>query len=209
MSVIPELKHLGTIYLHPHILVKVTPIWILVSASDLKWPYWIIRGLQLDWKETWCFIIWSSRPIVERNEQGDYSTNIASASFANTVFVKIPVWTMDRCDWQKSPPYHMIWKINDISTLSFVSHRCLAPIDIANLWKDNRIRIIMGEFGCTQIRTSNSCSSKRNSFLAICFLGSEYFAQRFNRPFGENSQTNLVGCVFGHPGHIFCQILGL
>ena len=120
MSVIPELKHLGTIYLHPHILVKVTPIWILVSASDLKWPYWIIRGLQLDWKETWCFIIWSSRPIVERNEQGDYSTNIASASFANTVFVKIPVWTMDRCDRQKSPPYHMIWKIKDISTLSFV-----------------------------------------------------------------------------------------
>ena len=44
----------------------------------------------------------------------------------------------------------------------------------------------MGKFRCTQIRTSNSCSSKRNSFLAICFLGSEYFAQRFNQPFDKN-----------------------
>ena len=36
------------------------------------------------------------------------------------------------------------------------------PIDIANLRNQfNRIRIIMGKFGCTQIRTSSSCSSER------------------------------------------------
>ena len=58
-------------------------------------------------------------------------------------------------------------------------------------------------------RTSSSCSSDRKKDFYNLFLGSEYFAQRFNRPFGENSQTNLVGCFFGHPGHIFGQILGL
>ena len=36
------------------------------------------------------------------------------------------------------------------------------PIEITNLWnRFNRIRIIIGEFGCAQIRTSSSCSSER------------------------------------------------
>ena len=43
-----------------------------------------------------------------------------------------------------------------------LTHWCLAPIDIANSRKAvKRIRIIMEEFGNTQIRTSSSCSSER------------------------------------------------
>ena len=35
-------------------------------------------------------------------------------------------------------------------------------IDTANLWNPfNRIRIIMGKFGCTQIQTSSSCSCEK------------------------------------------------
>ena len=46
--------------------------------------------------------------------------------------------------------------------VSSAHHWCLAPIDIANLWNTfNRIRIIMEEFGCAQIRTSSSCSCER------------------------------------------------
>ena len=49
-------------------------------------------------------------------------------------------------------------------------HWCLAPCDLAYLWKAvNRIRIIMGEFGCTQIQTSNSWSSKRKFFWQSVF----------------------------------------
>ena len=63
----------------------------------------------------------------------------------------------------------------------------LSPLDPWNLWNPfNRSRIIMGKFGCTQIRTSSSCSSERKKDFGNLFLGSEYFAQRLNRPFGKN-----------------------
>ena len=60
----------------------------------------------------------------------------------------------------------------------------------------------MGIFGCTQIRTSSySVSEKKKDFL-ICFLGLEYFAQRFNRPFDKNGpQTDddvmVIAAVWG------------
>ena len=51
-------------------------------------------------------------------------------------------------------------------------------IDSANLQKPvNRLGIIMGRFGCT-------CSSEKKKWFS--FLGSEYFAQRFNQPFDKN-----------------------
>ena len=51
-------------------------------------------------------------------------------------------------------------------------HWCLAPIDIANFWKaGNRIRIIIGALGCTQVRISNSCSSKRKKDFGNLYFG--------------------------------------
>ena len=76
-----------------------------------------------------------------------------------------------------------------VGTLTLV----FGPTDIANLWNlFNRIRTIIGEFGSTQIRTSSFCSSDRKKDV-ICFLGSEDFAQRFNRPFDENYQKTFLG----------------
>ena len=76
--------------------------------------------------------------------------------------------------------------------VSSAHHSCLAPIDIPNLWKPfYRIRIIMEEFGCTQIRSSSSCSCEKKTFFLICSLGLEYCAQRFNRPFDKNGQKIL------------------
>ena len=58
-----------------------------------------------------------------------------------------------------------------------ILYRCLVPIDMANLWKAvNRIRNIMGEFGCTKIRTPNLLAPRGKNILEIYFLGSEYFA---------------------------------
>ena len=68
---------------------------------------------------------------------------------------------------------------------------------IANLWNPfNRVRIIMVEYACTQIRTSSSCSSERKFFLAICFEGSEYFVHMFNRPVDENGQKKCWPIVW-------------
>ena len=54
----------------------------------------------------------------------------------------------------------------------------------------------MGKFGCTQIRTSSSCSSERKKdFDNLFFSGSEYFAQRFNRPVEENGQKSLTNIL--------------
>ena len=52
-----------------------------------------------------------------------------------------------------------------------LTHWCLAPIDIVNLWKaGNRIIIMIGALGCTQVRTSNSCSSKRKKDFGNLFF---------------------------------------
>ena len=57
-------------------------------------------------------------------------------------------------------------------------HWCLASIDIAHLWKAfNRIRLLMGKFGCTQIQTSNSCSSKRKKDFGSLFFCVRIFCQ--------------------------------
>ena len=45
-------------------------------------------------------------------------------------------------------------------------------------------------------------------FLKLWFFVSEYFAQRWIWPFNKNGQKK-IGCLFGHPYHIFGQILGL
>ena len=47
-------------------------------------------------------------------------------------------------------------------------------------------------------RKSRSCSSAIRRIFAICFLGSEYFAQRLNQPFDKNGGNNF----FGRPGHV-------
>ena len=56
--------------------------------------------------------------------------------------------------------------------LGWVQGVIILSVDIANLWKAvNRIRIILGEFGCTQIRISNSCRSKRKQVYGNLFRG--------------------------------------
>ena len=68
----------------------------------------------------------------------------------------------------------------------------LSPLDHWNLWNPfNRIRVTMGKFSCTQIRTSSSCSSEGTWFWQSVF----WFARRFNRPFDKKTQIFL--------GHIF------
>ena len=61
-------------------------------------------------------------------------------------------------------------------------HWCLASIDIAaNLWNlFNRIRIIMGEFGCTQIRTSSSYSFERKKDFGNLFYHKIYHSTIFS-----------------------------
>ena len=45
------------------------------------------------------------------------------------------------------------------------------PLGLSNLWKAvNRIRFIMGKIGCTQIRTSISCSSEKNFFKSVFWI---------------------------------------
>ena len=44
----------------------------------------------------------------------------------------------------------------------------------------NRLRITMGKLGSTRILTSSCCSSDKKNFFVICFLVSEYFAQRLS-----------------------------
>ena len=88
-------------------------------------------------------------------------------------------------------------------------HWCLAPIDIAHLWKAfNRIRLLMGKFGCTQIQTSNSCSSKRKKdFGNLFFLCSGYSAKRFNWPFGKNGPKPIFGHHRSFAKICFCRFL--
>ena len=56
-------------------------------------------------------------------------------------------------------------------TSNFRGALMFGPLDSLNLWKSvNRIRIIMGKSGCTQIRTSSSCSSENffcNQFFCV------------------------------------------
>ena len=63
-----------------------------------------------------------------------------------------------------------------LTYVHWVHHWCLAPIDLANLCRAvNRSKIIMGEFGCTQIRNLNSCSSKRKKYFGNLIFGSGIF----------------------------------
>ena len=67
----------------------------------------------------------------------------------------------------------------------------LSPLDLANLWNPfSRIRIIMGKFGCTQIRTSSSCSARKKKDLSNFGGGLTYLAQRFNQLFDKNPKKN-------------------
>ena len=46
-----------------------------------------------------------------------------------------------------------------------VCHLLLSPLDLENLWnRFNRIRIMMGKFGCTQIQTLSLGSSQKDFF---------------------------------------------
>ena len=99
--------------------------------------------------------------------------------------------------------------VNKSVTSPQVAPLVFGTIDITNLWTPfNRIRIIMGEFGCTQIRTSSSCSFDKKKDFLTCVLGSEYFAQRFNWPFDENGQTNFLA-VFLPPRSLFRPNFGV
>ena len=54
--------------------------------------------------------------------------------------------------------------------LGWVQGVIILSVDIANLWKAvNRIRILMEEFGCTQIQTF--VAPRGRKILAICFFG--------------------------------------
>ena len=76
-----------------------------------------------------------------------------------------------------------IFVIIDIERISNIRDKLLwhgplllSPLDPWNLWNPfNRIRIIMGKFGCTQIRTSSSCSSEKEKDLFNLFLGFKIF----------------------------------
>ena len=46
---------------------------------------------------------------------------------------------------------------------------------------------------------------RRKKIFAICFLGSEYFAQGCNRPFDKNWPKKF-GPFFGKPGHVFGRL---
>ena len=112
-----------------------------------------------------------------------------------------------QCDKRTETP--SIWskiiqkKISyNLSTLGCYKHSYLAPM-ILNLWNlFSRIRIIMGKFGCAQIRTSRSYSSGKKKDFLMCFLGLEYFAQKFNRPFNKMAKKNYF-TLFGPPGRHF------
>ena len=49
----------------------------------------------------------------------------------------------------------------------------------------------MGKFGCAQIRTSRSYSAGKKKDFLMCFLGLEYFAQRFNQPFDKMAKKDF------------------
>ena len=72
-----------------------------------------------------------------------------------------------------------IWQdvMNWLWLLDFSQVFC--PMDIAILWKAfNRIRIIMGKFGCTQIQTSSSFSSERKKYFSKSVLGGLHILPR-------------------------------
>ena len=71
------------------------------------------------------------------------------------------------------------------------------PLDIENLWK-----------AVNKIRLQAHVAPRGNEILAICFLGSEYFAYTFNQPFHKKGQKEF-GRFFSHPGYIFGKILEL
>ena len=99
-----------------------------------------------------------------------------------TCVMKFGSWTYDG------------FQVKIMIVVMMVKELVFGPPDFANLWKPlNRNGIIVGKFGCTWIPTSSSCSSERKKGF-LNFLGSEYFAQRFNQPFDEIGQKNV-----GHP----------
>ena len=57
----------------------------------------------------------------------------------------------------------------------------------------------MGNFGCTQIRTSSSCSYEKKKdffyFWGGLGLGLAYLAQRFNRPLDKNPKKFGYFCT--------------
>ena len=66
----------------------------------------------------------------------------------------------------------IIWKKKNRDLWQPWKTQVFAPHDCANLWKAvNRIRIIMGKFGCTKTRTSSSCSSKKKKDLFNLLFG--------------------------------------
>ena len=51
---------------------------------------------------------------------------------------------------------------------------------------------MMGEFGCAhKFELQVLEAPRRKLIFLVCFLGPEYFAQRFNRPVDGNGQTNF------------------
>ena len=62
----------------------------------------------------------------------------------------------------------------------------------------------MGKFSAREFELQAPVVLRGKMIFAIYFLGSEYFAQRLDRPFDKIGQTNFhLSC------HIIGQILGL
>ena len=76
----------------------------------------------------------------------------------------------------------------------------LSPLDLWNLWNPfNRIRIIMGKFGCTQIRTSSSCSSERGHDFGNLFFGFWIFCPEVSSAFWQNPPKTFLGFFVKRP----------
>jgi len=74
----------------------------------------------------------------------------------------------------KIVPISIYLLVKKSSFITFPAHWCLAPL-ISRIYEslksENRLRIKMGKFGCTRLRTSSSCTSERNEYFGSLFSG--------------------------------------
>ena len=89
--------------------------------------------------------------------------------------------------------------------------RTNTPLVFGSLWHQEFMKgcycqITVGEFGCTQIRTSISCCSKKKKYFGNRFF---VFCLEVQLAIGQKSPKKTFGRFMGHSGHYFGQILGL
>ena len=99
-------------------------------------------------------------------------------------------------------------------TIIQFQYTSLKPLYLTHLWNPfSRIRIIMGKIGCTQIRTSSSCSSEKTKDVLIFFFfggGGRvgiYCPEVSSAIWQKRPKKNLTH--FSIPGEVVCQKMGL